>query len=129
MRIGVVGSRTLCDYEWFANQMDNLVGHSKTPIQFVSGGADGPDTMIERYARERGHPDVCVHTPNWNQEGWRAGFNRNSDIVADCDAVIAFWDERSAGTRDTINKCRRAFVPVLVITFNPNQETNELLFE
>jgi hypothetical protein len=37
-----------------------------------------------------------------------AGFARNGLIAAEADRVVAFWDGSSRGTKDTIDKARKA---------------------
>ena len=45
---------------------------------------------------------------DWKRYGKRAGPLRNTEIVRQADMVIAFWDGRSRGTRNTIDKALRA---------------------
>jgi hypothetical protein len=65
-------------------------------------------------ANEIGIP-VCTHKPAWDTEGKCAGLNRNTTIVRDSDVVIAFWDGKSTGTLDTIEKAKALGKPVGVV--------------
>lgn len=76
------------------------------------------------YARERLNK-VKVYKADWNTHGKRAGFIRNQKMV---DALLArpshhtkvclaVWDGKSNGTRDTMNRCRDAGIPVFYINF------------
>jgi hypothetical protein len=80
----------------------------------VSGGAVGVDSMARCAAICFGL-EVVVHEADWKNIGKSAGPRRNSRIVNDCDRVIAFWDGRSRGTLDTIEKACRAGKPVKLI--------------
>ena len=110
MKVAIVGSRNYHD-------LDKVTAYVKDLPQgtvIVSGGARGVDSRAARAAREAGL-EVVEHIPDWSQ-GKGAGFTRNSAIVADADAMVAFWDGNSHGTRDSINKARRRGIPVEVIT-------------
>ena len=64
----------------------------------------------EEIADKRGMAKI-IHRAKWRANGVynpRAGFERNGLIVRDADRVVAFWDGRSNGTRDTIHKAEAA---------------------
>jgi hypothetical protein len=42
--------------------------------------------------------------------------------VANCDALVAFWDGSSPGTSMTINFMRKTLKPMLIIKYNPKTE-------
>lgn len=86
-------------------------------VTVVSGGATGPDTWATERATELNLATVVVR-PNWKKYGKRAGFERNKEIVAIADDVIAFWDQVSRGTDDTIAKAFKARKPLAV--FGPS---------
>ena len=48
--------------------------------------------------------DTAVHPADWRRLGRKAGPIRNGAIVADADHVVAFWDLRSRGTADAIDR-------------------------
>lgn len=81
---------------------------------FVSGGASGVDSIIESIAQQENH-DIEVIKPDWGD--WSDGhpaLDRNSDIVERSTHVLAVWDGRSNGTRDTIEKTLDAGKPLHV---------------
>jgi hypothetical protein len=119
--LAVVGSRTFRDYRLLCNALDDWLAERDTDIvKFVSGGAQGADQLGERWARS--HDLEClVLKPNWRPGGVynpRAGLERNTDIVARADVVVAFWDGVSTGTRDTIRKARQKGCEVRVVNFS-----------
>jgi hypothetical protein len=111
IRIAIVGSRNFPD-EIMVRTI--LHGVLKMWHLVVSGGARGVDTWGAEVANEIGIP-VCTHKPAWDTEGKCAGLNRNTTIVRDSDVVIAFWDGKSTGTLDTIEKAKALGKPVGVV--------------
>lgn len=103
MRIAVVGSRT---YPHLAAVRQFVWEQERTTV-IVSGGASGVDGTAVDEARKLGMP-YEEYLPDWNRHGKRAGALRNATIVDKSDQVIAFWDERSPGTKITIDMARRA---------------------
>ena len=73
----------------------------------VTGGARGVDTWAETAARQKGLA-VELFIPEWDKLGRGAGMIRNQKIVDACDRLVAFWDGKSRGTKDSIEKARRA---------------------
>ena len=53
--------------------------------------------------------------PDYPRYGRGAPFRRNLEIATHADALLAFWDGQSRGTRHTIELCRAAGMPVTVI--------------
>ena len=73
----------------------------------VSGGARGVDRIAETEARKQGIA-VEVYPADWSGLGKSAGFRRNVTIVEKADAIAAFWDGRSRGTKHTIDLAKKA---------------------
>lgn len=97
-----VGSRTFSDYSYFSMKMDKILA-SKTDktIVILSGGADGTDSLAERYAKERNYIFLCMPA-DW-EKGKSAGYKRNDKMhkyLASHEdrGCIAFWDGHSKGT-------------------------------
>ena len=49
---------------------------------------------------------VEEHPADWNQHGKAAGPRRNTRMVYQADAVVAFWDTKSPGTMNIIGTAR-----------------------
>lgn len=79
------------------------MAHLEGDITVVSGGAKGVDTWATEIATDRGFTTVEIR-PNWQKFGRGAGFHRNTEIVRAADDVVAFWDQVSNGTFDTMKK-------------------------
>jgi len=99
MRLAVIGSRKYPD----PDRVRALVRGVPAGTLIVSGGAEGPDSWAVDAARERGLA-YLVFPAKWAELGRSAGLIRNQDIVDQADRLVAFWDLKSRGTKDTINK-------------------------
>jgi hypothetical protein len=115
MKLAVVGSRDFNDYELLKSKLDSI--HKRKPITLiVSGGARGADSLSERWAKENG-VETLIFIPDWNKFGKRAGFLRNEDIIKNSDAVVAFWDGESRGTKSSIDLAKKYEKSCLVVKF------------
>lgn len=121
MRYAVVGSRRFpnngqveqCVFEIFMDSDQHTI---------VSGHCQGPDRWAEEQADKLGMPTLifpakwqepCEHKNCLVKDGnffyYRCkGFQRNQDIVDNCDVVYAFVVDGKGGTWDTINKAMKA---------------------
>lgn len=113
IRLAVVGSRTFNNYALLSQVLGSV--HS-TITEIVSGGAKGADTLAKKYALEHGIT-IQEYLPDWFQLGRRAGYVRNTKIVANSDALIAFWDGRSKGTRHSIRLAMASGLPLYIRRF------------
>lgn len=112
MKVGVVGSRGITLYEALETTLNGAPAHWMDDPHLVSGGADGVDTLAERYAEENGLP-MTVIEPDYSD--WSRGHPakvRNTRIVEESDVVVALWDGQSNGTRDTMDKALDRGVPL-----------------
>ena len=86
--------------------MDNLLRNITEKIVVVCGKAKGADTLGEQYAKERGYV-VAYYPADWEKYGKRAGFIRNEQMAKNADALVAFWDGKSRGTKSMIELAQR----------------------
>jgi len=106
MKIAIVGSRDFNDYSQLHYWMDRI--RTLFPVDgFVSGGAKGADSLAENYARGCKIP-IEVIKPDWEKFGKAAGMIRNGEIVKAADIIVAFWDGRSRGTKNSIDRAFNA---------------------
>ncbi len=113
-RVVVAGSRNFNDYEKLSSELDKfLVG--KKNVTIISGTANGADKMGERYAEEHGIK-IEQFPAEWGIYHKGAGPIRNLQMVKAADAVVAFWDNQSSGTRNIIDCARQENIPYKVIS-------------
>lgn len=103
VNLAIIGSRNFSNYELLQNEVSKFIVENNFIVDFIiSGGAKGADRYGEIYAFRNNIP-TKIFLPDWNQFGKSAGYRRNVQIIDNCDAVIAFWDEESKGTKHSID--------------------------
>jgi hypothetical protein len=123
MKLAIVGSRTFDSFELLNEVVctffiDPCLQEYKVDT-VISGGAPGADSIAKRWALISS-PEGIQYTEfpaDWIKYGKYAGVRRNQQIVDACDIVLAFWDGKSKGTQDTINKAKKAKKPTFIIYF------------
>lgn len=100
-KIGVVGSRGIKDRKLVEGELEKI----KKEFMLVSGGADGVDKIAEGYADEKGLEKIIIY-PDYKHFGKNAPVIRNSEIINLSDYLVIFWDGKSRGTLDVIEKCK-----------------------
>ena len=101
-RVIIAGSRGFNDYSLLSKTMDSLLINVSSPITVVCGMARGADSLGERYAMEKGF-QVDRFPAEWDRYGKSAGVIRNEKMAKNADALVAFWDGRSHGTKNMID--------------------------
>lgn len=107
-RVIVAGSRDFCKSSLLYAALDSLLSKVKEndEIVIVSGGAKGADKLGEQYAKERGYK-LQVYPADWDQYGKAAGPIRNKQMAENADALVAFWDGKSLGTKNMIDEATK----------------------
>lgn len=120
MRIVIAGSREFDDYELLERTMDHILDEQAAPVELVSGHAKGADLLAEKYAGENGLP-IHIIKPDWKAYGRAAGPIRNRQMLdyakEESPLVVAFWDGKSKGTRNTIETARSLGIAVEIVRF------------
>ena len=113
MKLGIVGSRKLDDYSIVEEAIKE---HFANCSFIVSGGAPGADSLGVLYAQIHKLP-YFEHLPDTVKypDFSTAAKERNTLIVDDADAILAFWNGKSPGTKDSIDKARMSGKPLTVI--------------
>ena len=83
----------------------------------MSGGAKGVDTSARKYAKEKG-VKLTEFLPEYEKYGRSAPLKRNITIIEYADAVLAFGDGQSRGTKFVIDNCRKRNIPLKVYIKN-----------
>lgn len=109
MKLAIVGSRSFNDY---IKLCEHFSGDGITEI--VSGGAKGADFLAEQFAYDHNLP-LKLFLPEWEKFGKKAGHMRNQLIVDYCDMLIAFWDGKSPGTKNSISLIKKSGKPYKVV--------------
>lgn len=115
-RVIVAGSRTICNQTFVFNHLDRLLVNKQKydRLQIVSGTARGVDKIGEAFAQARGYE--CVRFPaDWEKYGKRAGYLRNQQMAEYADALVAFWDGKSPGTKHMIEIAKKYHLAVRVV--------------
>ncbi len=114
MKIAVVGSR-FYPHEHLVRAFVRQTADKAPDTVIVSGGARGVDSWAADEALRCGLA-VEEHPADWGgPDGRRAG---NSTIVARSEVIVAFWNGKSRGTKDTIDKATRLKKRVFVVTLD-----------
>lgn len=114
MNIAIIGSRNFTDYDILSTTVLNyLTQNETTATTIVSGGAKGADSLAEKFAIEN-ELKITIFKPDWNRYGKGAGLRRNETIVSNADIIFAFWDGKSSGTKNSIDKGKEINKKVIV---------------
>ena len=112
-RVIIAGTRDFNDYDLLSKHADQMLSNVADEIEIVSGGAKGADALGERYAQQKGY-SVKRFPADWAKYGRRAGPMRNAEMAKYADALIAYWDGKSKGTKSMIDLATKEGLKVRV---------------
>jgi len=115
MKVIVAGTRTFIHYRLLNEVLDDFMKECCV-TEIVSGGAKGADQYGEIWAEENSIP-VKIFEADWARHGKAAGPKRNQQMANYADYLIAFWDDKSRGTKSMIDKMYRENKPVKVVHY------------
>lgn len=115
LRIIVAGGRDFNDFELLKSKCDYYLQNQKG-VLIVSGCAKGADKLGERYAKLRSLK-VYRFPAEWEMYGKVAGFIRNKEMAKNADALIAFWDGKSRGTKHMIETARKIGLKIRIVKY------------
>lgn len=115
MKVIIAGGREFMDYGLLKTKCDFLL-KNKSEIEIVSGKAKGADSLGELYAKENNYP-IHEFPADWNMHGKAGGPIRNEEMGKYADALIAFWDGKSKGTKHMIEFMRSLGKPVKIVYY------------
>ena len=103
-KVIIAGSRGFSNYKLLREECNKFLREKRKTdnIIIVSGGAQGADSLGEKYSQDEGF-DLEVYPAQWKKFGRSAGFRRNEQMAEVADALIAFWDGKSHGTKHMID--------------------------
>lgn len=110
MKLLIAGSRSITDIDIspYIPQGTDLI---------ISGGANGVDSLAEKYA-DKHRISKLILRPRYDLYRRAAPLKRNERMVDICDSVLVLWDDKSSGTKYTIDYVNRVGKPVKVITID-----------
>ena len=115
MKVIIAGGRKFDNYKLLVSKCDKAL--SVVPhVEIVSGGAIGADNLGQIYAIEKGY-DIKVFPADWLKYGKRAGPIRNEEMAKYADALIAFWDGKSKGTKHMIDLAKSNNIRVFIVNY------------
>lgn len=119
IKLLICGSRNFNNYEVLKKSILSL-GLSMKYVMILSGAARGADTLAIQFAEELGL-QYKLFPALWEKYGRSAGMIRNSQMIELATATVAFWDGKSVGTKDAIEKTKQAGKLVYVFDFYGNR--------
>ncbi len=128
MKLGITGSRTITEFDfipYFTMQdrafrafcRQHRLGRRKITT-VITGGAKGIDTLAFQTAEAAGIRNLRFLPDRKKFPGRlvsRAFQERNRQIVDCCDLLLAVWDGRSHGTKNTLAYARKIRKPMYLV--------------
>ena len=133
MKLGITGSRSIADFDFVPYftlrdrafraffREHGFIRRKVTAV--VSGGAKGVDALAYRTAETLGIRNIQFLPDRKRFPGRlisRAFHERNRRIADCCDVLLAVWDGKSRGTKNTLVCARRIGKPVFLIVVGPS---------
>jgi len=117
-KVIIAGSRGFSNYKFLREQCNKYLREKRKTcnIIIVSGHARGADTLGEKYAQDEGF-DLEIYPAQWKKLGKQAGYRRNEQMAEVADALIAFWDGESKGTKHMIDIMNAKNLQVKVVEY------------
>ncbi len=136
MKLIIAGGRTFSNFEYGFKCIDHMTkGTPKSEITIICGKAAGGDTCGEEWYKlhkeegvqieyfipkwdDTSAPDAVVKINKFGKEyNAKAGMDRNHAMGDTATHLIAFWDNKSRGTKDMINYMTKLGKPVKVFEY------------
>lgn len=119
-RVIIAGGRDFNNYPGLSTTMDKLLKNINDDIEIVCGMAKGADRLGEQYAKENGYR-VIYMPADWDTDGKAAGYKRNIRMAEYANALVAFWDGQSSGTKHMIETAQKMRLDVRVVRYSIRQ--------
>lgn len=107
MKLLIAGSRSIKEFD-----LEKYIPDGVTMI--IAGGADGIDTLAEKYADKKRISKLILR-PQYDIYAKSAPLKRNEKMVELCDAALIVWDGISKGTRYTLSYAEKKGKKVILI--------------
>ena len=130
MKLGITGSRSITQFDFMPYFMmkdkdfrafcrKHGLGRRKI-TEVISGGARGIDSIAFQTAASAGIRNLQIFPDRKTFPGklvLKAFQERNKQIVDNCDILLAIWDGKSHGTKNTLAYAQRVNKPAFLIRF------------
>lgn len=120
----VTGTKSFNDYKLLKEKCDEYLGSlvdggdsDGGQVRIITGDDGSAERLAQRYAGESGL-ELVVHPLEYERYGSLAATIRNTDMVADADGAVCFWNGSSAGVGLTIDLCGRKGISCEVIKYD-----------
>lgn len=129
MKLIIAGGRDFDDPIMMATRFMEFIGGRGVSLdmmkkrgQIVSGGQRGADAMGENLADTFGIKKkvFMVSRDDWELIGRKAGPIRNAKMAEYADALIAFWDGKSPGTKNMISEAKKRGLKIKIVRYGDN---------
>ena len=114
-KVIIAGGRDFNDYDLLKKKCDHYLSNKKDVV-IVCGMARGADLLGKKYAADI-NCYVAEFPADWDKYGKSAGYKRNEEMAIYADALIAFWDEKSKGTKHMIDLATKHNLLVRVVNY------------
>lgn len=104
-KVIIAGGRDFNDYNSL-NKYCSFILKNKKNVVIISGQANGADNFGEKFALEKNH-NLVLFPANWDLYGKSAGYIRNEQMAKYSNALIAFWNKKSKGTKHMIDLAKK----------------------
>ena len=113
-KVIIAGCRNFNDYPLLKERCEYYLQNKiKTHNVIIVSGAD---SLGEQFAKEHGL-SCELHPADWNKHGRAAGPIRNAQMAEISDALIAFWDGKSRGTKSMIELAKQKWLRVSIVRY------------
>ena len=117
MKVIIAGGRDFDDFDLLCDKCDNILSEQpQGTVEIVSGTAKGADKLGEQFAIERRY-GIKTFPAHWEKHGKSAGYIRNREMGEYADALIAFWDGESKGTKHMIDIAEELELKIRIIRY------------
>lgn len=122
-KVIIAGSRGFSNYKLLKEKCNQYLREKRKDynIIIVSGHARGADLLGEKYAQDEGFP-LEIYPADWKKFGKSAGFRRNEQMAEVADALIAFWDGKSHGTKHMIEIMENKNLLVKIVNYETSDK-------
>ena len=117
LKVIMACGRIFNDYNMLEQTLDYFLQNHMNDVCILCGMARGADILGHAYAQKHGCK-VEEYPAKWDIHGKRAGFMRNEEMAKNADALVAFWDGESHGTKDMIRRARKHGLDIRVIRYD-----------